>query len=311
MKTAFGQYTTDGSRHYGSIRVPVYVAEEEVHLPAHHVTHVAARPEQEMSPNEYYLVTGSKSMQSNGIWCPNQLVKPHWDGTWLTPVANLTSHGRKLRKGQLLGWVDSEDRDFATEKVPEVHLTEPNGLNDSLMQQDLLPETPQRGLPRPTSRSPPRPKERTTRKTVFIINAEGETHKTRYNKPIRPNQKRPYKDTGQGEGLGQEEIGELAAWGKDAQKGLHTTDSLPEPATPSEDGQSYEQAHTSGKEVLEALELPHLDPTEQAMLKQTLMRHAEAFDPKIPAKPNIPYEHHMAIMGGTRRSVTPQGELEW
>ncbi|TPX52836.1 hypothetical protein PhCBS80983_g06448 [Powellomyces hirtus] len=300
MKTAFGQFTTDGSCHYGSIRIPVYVAQEEVHLPAHHVTHVAAKPEQEMSPKECYLVTGSKSMQDNGIWCPNQLIKPYWDGTWLTPVANLTSNGKKLRKGQLLCWVDSEDRDFTVERVPEVHLTEPNGLRDWLMQQEL-PRQVTAGIPsQHTSHSPPRLKGRMTRKTVFIVDTNGETHKTQYKEPAQPKLNNLYEKTYRGEGLGQEEIGDLAAWGKDVQEGSHVANSLTEPATPSEDGQSYEPAHTTGKEVLETLELPHLDPTKQATLKRTLMRHAEAFDPKIPAKPNIPYEHHMAIMEGTR-----------
>ncbi|KAI8909870.1 hypothetical protein DFJ77DRAFT_442027 [Powellomyces hirtus] len=201
MKATFGQFSTVGTHHYGSICIPVYVAEEEAYLPVHNVMHVTARPKQEVSPNECCLVTGSKSMQNSSIWCPNELVKPNGKGTWLTLVANLTSEGMKLWKGQLLGWKDSEDHDFTLELVPE-HSSWTN--------------SPVRGT--------------RLQKTVFIIDKDGKAYKTRQEQTGTDSTDNT---THQEEGPGQEEIGWLTAWGKDVQDGLHVGKDPAEAATPS------------------------------------------------------------------------------
>ncbi|KAI8911378.1 hypothetical protein DFJ77DRAFT_441770 [Powellomyces hirtus] len=153
LKTVFGHFTTHGGYHYSSVRIPAYVAEEEAYLPAHHITH---------------LVTGSESMQNGGIWCPKQLVKLNWNGTWLTPMANLTSEGKKLRK---VGWIDSKDRKFVLEPVPEVYHTKPNSLNDWLMQQALF-------MAQCSSRSGSQNTEPRLQETVFIIDNDGKAYKT-------------------------------------------------------------------------------------------------------------------------------------
>ena len=95
-------------------------------------------------------------------------------------------------------------------------------------------------------------------------------------------------------GEGQEEIAQLASL---------QMRSLEDPATPPEDQVSYEsgQALLKGQEVINnAPELEHLSPKQNAQLRDMLLSHAEVFDPTIPDKPNVPYEHHMCVKEGTK-----------
>ena len=242
MRIAYGRTTTDGSTYYGNVRVPVYVAEDSVRLEAEMVTHVKSAPGNDLPHcGDGYLVDGNKGTQEGGLWIPSMTVKPDRHGTWLTPVANLTKTTRRLRKGQLLGWIDVRNDDVAVERVPEALLTEPSQVAEWLMARHF-PDG----------------------------NVAGE------------------------DGQGQDEIRDLMRWRRVQEE---------KPATPDEDRQSYEPPNgevQTGMDALEALELSHLTAEQREELKGMLKRNADAFDPTIPSKPNIPYEHHMVIKEGTQ-----------